>query len=618
MGVTSDSKMVSTLNSDVCAYCHDSGSHHIFPYQWDQSRHGNPLNSSRGSRAGCAPCHSGAGFVDWVRGGKQALAAAPPVTAITCATCHRPHSAKNLHQVRTADATLADGTVLTDGGLGLLCMNCHKSRNNARTYTNEPASHYGPHYGPQADVISGANVVTFGKTLPTSPHNKGNACVNCHMAPSEQTDPNLMAGAHSFKMKNAAGADHVEACEKCHGDIGESFAEKKYYFNGNADHDGDGIEEGLQEEVHGLMEELGNLLPSSDPHTDPDTTWTLTELKAAFNHRVLYYDHSYGIHNPAFTVALLKVTIQALLNNAIEGEIVAIEDVPNDQGKQVRIIWDKFVDDGSAVDPVTQYLVQRLDGETWVGVGLYPAHGAMRYALVVPTIFDQTPEQAGLTTFRIVALTRSGNVHESLPGQGFSVDNLVPHAPPGLMAMTAAGNVELSWEQAPDPDINYYQVFRSDHAGFLPDETTEIGYTTDLAFVDVRPGIGTWYYKVLAVDFSGNIGEASPAVNATLTSVNGQNVVPTKFDLAQNYPNPFNPETTIRFSLLKSGQVTLDIYNARGQRVNSLIDKEMSAGEYSINFIANDLSSGVYIYKIKVSSSDGIAFQAMKKMVLMK
>ena len=105
----------------------------------------------------------------------------------------------------------------------------------------------------------------------------------------------------------------------------------------------------------------------------------------------VYYDHSYGIHNPAFTVALLKVTIQALVNNAIEGQIVAIDDVPNDQGKQVRIIWDKFVDDGIAVDPVATYLVKRNDGdETWTGVGQHPADGSKRYALVVPTLYDST------------------------------------------------------------------------------------------------------------------------------------------------------------------------------------------------------------------------------------
>jgi hypothetical protein len=618
-GKVDDSKMVETLSSDNCAWCHDSGSHHIFPYQWDQSRHGNPLNASRGSRTSCGPCHSGAGFVTWVKGGKVDLTTAPPVMAITCATCHEPHSDENLHQVRTVDAKLTDGTVITDGGLGLLCMNCHKSRDNAKTDTNEPGSHYGPHYAPQADVLAAANVVTFGKTLPTSPHIKGNACVECHMAETHETDPTLMAGAHTFSMVNSKGAEHVEACEKCHGAIGESFAEKKFYVNGNADHDLDGVEEGLQEEVHGLMEKLGALLPDSDPHTDPDSTWTLTELKAAYNHRVLYYDHSYGIHNPAFTVALLKVTIQALLNNAIDGQIVAIDDVPNDQGKQVRIIWEKFVDDGIALDPVVAYVVKRNDGdETWTGVGQHPADGSKRYALVVPTLYDSTDAGMVMTQLKVVALTQSGRVHESLPGKGYSVDNLVPQAPGNFMAMLAAGVVELSWEAPADPDINYYKVYRGADASFTPDESNMIGTTTDLTLKDTPAGAGNYFYVVAAVDFSGNLGKFSNPVNANLTSVAKDGAIPVDYALSQNYPNPFNPETSISFSLKQSGKVTLNIYNSNGQVVKTLVDHDMSAGNHSISFVADGLTSGLYIYRIMVTNGEGVQFQAVRKMVLMK
>ncbi|MBC8184984.1 T9SS type A sorting domain-containing protein [candidate division KSB1 bacterium] len=619
-GDVTDSKMVSSLDAANCAWCHDSGTHHVFPAQWRTAGHANP--PARDSWSGsCARCHAGTGFVQYAKG--ETVESTPP-NSITCAVCHDPHSNANEHQLRTVDATpLGNGHVITEGGTGKLCMNCHMSRREANSYTEKPGRHFGPHYGVQADMLAGTNVVTFGVQLPSSPHLQAttNSCVDCHMYGDHLVDDEgnvVTVGGHSFNMTNEEGEENVHACEPCHGDVGESFAEKKFFVSGNADHDGDGEAEGLQEEVHGLMDILGSLLPDADTHADVDTTWTKTELKAAYNHRVLYYDHSYGVHNPAFTVALLKVSIQALLNNAIDGRIVAIEDVPNDQGKKVRIIWEKFVDDGIAVDPVATYLVKRLDGETWVGVGQYPAHGAPRYALVVPTVWDATPGDTVKTAFKVVAITKGGMVHQSLPGEGFSVDNLVPHAPPGLMAGAVLGNVELTWEPAPDPDVNYYKVFRSDNAAFIPDETTEIGTTIDMAFVDAQPGIGTWYYKVLAVDFSGNIGEATPAVNASITSVDGQSAKPTKFDLSQNYPNPFNPETSIRFSLLKSGHVTLDIYNSRGQRVNTIVDKDMSAGEYSINFLADGLTSGVYVYRIKVNSSEGVAFQAMKKMILMK
>jgi len=617
-GVTSDSKMVSSLSSANCAWCHDAGTHHVYPEQWDVSGHAHVPSYPGGARTSCQGCHNGAQFVQQVKGEEITK---QPYTPITCPTCHDPHSEENDHQVRTVEATLSNGEVVTQGGLGKLCMNCHQSRRDAATYTEEPHRYYGPHYAPQADILTGTNAVTFGKKLPTSPHLSAieNACVDCHMAPGHELDPAKVVGSHSFKVTSEEGVDHVEICEGCHGDVGESFAEKKFYFNGSADHDGDGVEEGLQEEVEGLMDKLAALLPDPDPHAQVDSTWTKTELKAAFNHRLVHYDGSDGIHNPAFTVALLKVSIQALINNAIEGEIVAIDDVPNDQGKQVRIIWDKFVDDGIAVDPIATYLVKRLDGENdWTGVGQYPAHGADRYALVVPTLYDSTAEGNAMTTFKVVAVSRGGTVHESLPAQGYSVDNLVPHAPGNLMALTSLGDVELSWEAPGDPDINYYKVYRSTQPIADPAQATELGATTELAFTDVQPGLGTFYYAVIAFDFSGNMGRLSASVSASLTSVADAGNVPLKYELSQNYPNPFNPETTIHFGVKNPGHVTLEIYNSTGQMVAKLVDRNMAAGNYQVNFIADGLSTGVYVYRIKISSGEGVQFQAVKKMILMK
>lgn len=628
-GDKSDSKMVFSMSTDVCAWCHDAGTHHVYPEQWDNSGHANPPTYPTGSgRSSCARCHTPEGFIQYVEGETVTEHDWAP---FSCAMCHDPHNHDNEHQLRTVSATLRNGQVITQGGTGKLCMNCHQSRQEANSYSDEPHGHYGPHYMTQADMINASNVVTFGKNLPSSPHIAAieNSCVHCHMFPGHvDAEGNvILVGSHTWEMHDPQGNDNVAVCAECHGDIGDSFEEKKYYLNGIADHDGDGIAEGVHEGVEGLMEILASMLPKAeghdayDPHDDVDTTWTKTELKAAFNYEMVFYDRSHGIHNPAFTVALLKVSIQALLNSTIDGEIVAIEDIPNDQGKQVRIIWDKFVDDGVAVDPVARYIVKRQDGEDdWTGVGQYPAHGAERYALVVPTLFDSTAEGNALTTFKVVAVSKSGQVHESLPGQGYSVDNLIPQIPGSLVALAVAGNVELIWVTTSDPAINYDKVYRSDAPGFIADESTVIGNTIDLQFTDEQPGGGTWYYKVTAVDFSGNIGKATAQVNATLTSVNGQLVGPIKFDLGQNYPNPFNPETTIDFSLLKSGRVNLEIYNSRGQRVSTLIDKGMTAGNYSINFIAKDLSSGVYIYRIKVISSGGnnIEFQSMKKMILIK
>ena len=252
---------------------------------------------------------------------------------VTCATCHEPHDVTNEHQVRTVTATLASGEAVTGAGTGALCMNCHhQRRDDVIEYTTAPvsSSHFGPHYAPQADMLMATNVITFGQVLPTSPHLSAseNGCVDCHMYPGHVDDDDnvIYMGSHTFSMTQDT-VDNVAACSPCHGDIGDSFADKPFYISGVTDHDGDGVAEGLQGEVHGLLDTLAALLPHAetvagyDAHDAVDSSWTTLQLQSAFNYQMVYLDHSYGIHNPAFTVATLKTSIAALRGTlSIDGE----------------------------------------------------------------------------------------------------------------------------------------------------------------------------------------------------------------------------------------------------------------------------------------------------------
>lgn len=85
------------------------------------------------------------------------------------------------------------------------------------------------------------------------------------------------------------------------------------------------------------------------------------------------------------------------------------------------------------------------------------------------------------------------------------------------------------------------------------------------------------------------------------------------FNLEQNYPNPFNPNTKIYFSIPKSGQIFLNVYDMLGREVKTLINEKLSAGEYEIDFNGTNIPSGVYYYSLK--SEDYIK---VKKMVLIK
>lgn len=96
-------------------------------------------------------------------------------------------------------------------------------------------------------------------------------------------------------------------------------------------------------------------------------------------------------------------------------------------------------------------------------------------------------------------------------------------------------------------------------------------------------------------------------------SVDGESLMPQQYALDQNYPNPFNPATNFRFSIPQAGFTTLRIYNLLGQQVAVVIDEYMSPGSYDVRFDASGLSSGIYLYTIRVND-----FSASKKMILMK
>ena len=101
--------------------------------------------------------------------------------------------------------------------------------------------------------------------------------------------------------------------------------------------------------------------------------------------------------------------------------------------------------------------------------------------------------------------------------------------------------------------------------------------------------------------------------------------IPDGFVLHQNYPNPFNPSTTIKYSIPESNFVTINVYDALGNEIATLINEEKPAGSYEIEFNSHSgevrnlpagrqgLTSGIYFYKLQAGS-----FVDTKKMILLK
>ena len=94
---------------------------------------------------------------------------------------------------------------------------------------------------------------------------------------------------------------------------------------------------------------------------------------------------------------------------------------------------------------------------------------------------------------------------------------------------------------------------------------------------------------------------------------NNSNSLPTDFSLRQNYPNPFNPATSIAFDVPMASRVTISIYNARGELVETLVDADLPAGRYERIWDASGVSSGVYFYRMRAGQ-----FSTIKKCILLQ
>jgi hypothetical protein len=102
-------------------------------------------------------------------------------------------------------------------------------------------------------------------------------------------------------------------------------------------------------------------------------------------------------------------------------------------------------------------------------------------------------------------------------------------------------------------------------------------------------------------------------IDHTLGSPNNHNTIPKEYSLSQNYPNPFNPSTKISFSVPKSGNVKLTVYDLLGREIRTLIQEFKHPGNYSVDFDGSEFASGIYFYRIEAAD-----FIAVKKMVLLK
>jgi len=116
-------------------------------------------------------------------------------------------------------------------------------------------------------------------------------------------------------------------------------------------------------------------------------------------------------------------------------------------------------------------------------------------------------------------------------------------------------------------------------------------------------GHGAFDPTVYTLDFS------------NIVSVDGQSgdQLPETYALSQNYPNPFNPTTSISYAIPQNSYVSLKVFDVLGNEIQNLVNEKQDAGNYTVTFNADGITSGIYFYQLETGN-----FITTKKMILMK
>jgi len=183
--------------------------------------------------------------------------------------------------------------------------------------------------------------------------------------------------------------------------------------------------------------------------------------------------------------------------------------------------------------------------------------------------------------------------------------------PTDLDCSVAGSNVLILWS-APETAANVtnYKIYRNAEVLYTVNGSTTLK-------IDINVPSGTYTYNISAIYY--DVYESELTDDFVLEFVDAGVVLPANGTaLNNNVPNPFNPTTAISFSLENAGQVTLEIFNVKGEKVRTLVNEHFEATSHSVVWNGKDdlgktSASGVYFYKMRTGS-----FTSTKKMVLMK
>ena len=320
--------------------------------------------------------------------------------------------------------------------------------------------------------------------------------------------------------------------------------------------------------------------------------------------------------------------------------IVRIRDVPNDEGGKVFMTWTRSSFDipGGAVNAyrvwrqvppeavvslsltaggdlpadIRRQVVTHADGTTdlvfWEALATLPAQRLAGYGYTAATPQDSILGSNPRFTFYVSALTSNiDRFYDSAPDSGYSVDNLSPAAPSGLLVARSGGAAQLDWAPSNAADFAMFRIYRSYDPAFVPSASTLLATLTTPSYHD--PEGMTASYRIAAVDAHGNASPYTSSIMAT-TGV-GPAGVPLTTALAAPRPNPVRGVLDVRLSLAHASYVSLAVYDQFGRRVRGLLEESRPAGDIRLRWDTRDdaghrVAPGVFFLRMRADGREQV------------
>lgn len=231
--------------------------------------------------------------------------------------------------------------------------------------------------------------------------------------------------------------------------------------------------------------------------------------------------------------------------------------------------------------------------------------------------------------YEAIPVDINGNVtYTFLKASTFIKDNRIP--PIGFNSShTSYDTTAIIGNALNDPDFNR----DNGHEGSGTDITryripitglSSVNITAEVCYQTLKPELAEYLSGMNSLDINrfnwmyaaadkNPVIMKSKELNFIITGNENNKITSTEFRLDQNYPNPFNPATKIRFSIPRRSNSSLIVYDVLGREIEVLLNRELNAGDYEVEFDGSQLTSGIYFYKLTSGS-----FTRIRKMILIK